>query len=93
MSPVQKNPTFSGGVREESREWIPAVAVNLKRSLEDTDYMRMSYEQRAFDTDKLKAPPGHIVTGVRMRNIGGHINLEAQVKSYVSMITCRRGST
>ena len=29
--------------------------------------------------DRLEAPPGHVITGVRMRNIGGHINLEAQV--------------
>ena len=53
--------------------------MSLKRSVEDKDYMKMSYEQRAFDTDRLEAPPGHVITGVRMRNIGGHINLEAQV--------------
>ena len=53
--------------------------MSLKRSIEDKDYMKMSYEQRAFDTDRLEAPPGHVITGVRMRNIGGHINLEAQV--------------
>lgn len=45
----------------------------------DTDYMTMSYEQRAFDTDLLKAPEGHVVTGVKFRNLGGHINLEVQV--------------
>ena len=54
--------------------------MNLKNSTVDKDYMKMSYEQRAFDTDRLEAPPGHVITGVRMRNIGGHINLEAQVR-------------
>ena len=68
-----------GRIREETREWKPAPEVSIKRSVEDKDYMKMSYEQRAFDTDRLEAPPGHVITGVRMRNIGGHINLEAQV--------------
>ena len=26
-----------------------------------------------------QAPPGHVITGVKLRNIGGHINLEVQV--------------
>lgn len=71
---------IKGRIREETREWKPAPPVSLKRSVEDKDYMKMSYEQRALDTDRLEAPPGHVVTGVRMRNIGGHINLEAQVR-------------
>merc|ERR1719292_132265 len=39
----------------------------------------MSYEQRAMDMDTLSAPEGHVLTGVKLRNIGGHLNLEIQV--------------
>ena len=43
--------------------------------------MMMTYEQRSLDTDLLEAPLGHVVTGVKLRNIGGHVNLEVQVNS------------
>merc|ERR1712008_29870 len=39
----------------------------------------MSYESRALDTDTLDAPPGHVITGLRFRKIGEHINLEARI--------------
>lgn len=39
----------------------------------------MTYETRALDTDLLEAPPGHVITGVRLRNLGGHVNLEVQI--------------
>jgi len=38
----------------------------------------MSYEQRAVDLDSLKAPPGQVLTGVKLRRLGGHLNLEIQ---------------
>ena len=36
--------------------------------------------QRSVDLDKLQAPPGHVVTGVKFRNLGGHLNLELRVR-------------
>ncbi len=47
------------------------------------DIMVLSYEQRSLDTDRLEAPPGHIVTGVKLRNLGGHVNLELQARGTV----------
>lgn len=44
-----------------------------------TRVFTMSYEQRAMDMDTLTAPDGHIMTGIKLRNIGGHLNLEIQV--------------
>jgi len=38
----------------------------------------MSYEQRAVDLDSLVAPPGQVLTGVKLRRLGGHLNLEIQ---------------
>ncbi len=72
-------PRLAGGVKEESREWRSPAAVDIVSDEEGTDFMTLSYEQRSVDTDRLEAPPGHVITGVRMRNIGGHVNLEARV--------------
>lgn len=53
--------------------------MSLDQAKENEDYIQMSYEQRSLDTDILDAPKGHVVTGVKLRNIGGHLNLEIQV--------------
>ena len=42
-------------------------------------YATLRYEERALDLDDLVAPEGHVITGLRFRKLGGHINLEAQV--------------
>ena len=39
----------------------------------------MNYEKRSLDIDQLMAPASHVITGVRFRNLGGHLNLEARV--------------
>ena len=39
----------------------------------------MFYENRALDLDLLESPPGHVITGVRLRKLGVHLNLEARV--------------
>lgn len=48
---------------------------NVKR---DVDYLMMTYEQRALDMDRLDVPIGHVVTGLKLRSLGGHLNLEIQ---------------
>ncbi len=60
-------------------EWKTPAAVDIVSDEDGVDYMTLSYYQRSVDTDRLEAPPGHVITGVRLRNIGGHVNLEAQV--------------
>jgi hypothetical protein len=32
-----------------------------------------------MDTDVVEAQPGYAITGVRMRKLGGHLNLEIRV--------------
>ena len=44
----------------------------------DRDYKVLSYEARSFDLDSLHAPKGHVITGVRFRMLGSHINLEVK---------------
>ena len=70
-----------GSVDEVSRVWLEAKEINVSddSAAKNTDYMAMSYEQRAVDLDRLEAPPGHVVTGVKFRNLGGHLNLEIRV--------------
>jgi hypothetical protein len=41
--------------------------------------MMMTYEERSLDTDLIEAPTGHVITGVRLRKLGGHLNLEVRV--------------
>ena len=47
---------------------------------EGKDYMMMTYEERSLDLDIVEAQPGHVITGVRLRKLGGHINLEVRVR-------------
>jgi len=72
-----------GGIDESSRSWIEPqqIAYNDTRNLikNTKSVFTMSYEQRALDMDMLEAPEGHVLTGVKLRNIGGHLNLEIQV--------------
>jgi len=78
-----------GSVAEASRVWkesrdIEIASNAVYNATTDSqglhpDYMVMSYEQRSVDLDRLKAPPGHVVTGVKFRNLAGHLNLEIRV--------------
>ncbi|XP_055305104.1 uncharacterized protein LOC129569900 isoform X2 [Sitodiplosis mosellana] len=43
------------------------------------DYHTMSWDKRAIDLDDLVAPNSHVVTGIRLRVVGTHLNLEIRV--------------
>jgi len=73
-----------GGIDESTRKWVePAETFsNDTKVLSDknnTKIFMMSYEKRAMDMDTLHAPVGHVLTGIKLRDIGGHLNLEIQV--------------
>jgi len=72
-----------GGVDDSTRAWLePAAFSNSTKDLSDknnTKVFMMSYEQRSMDMDTLEAPDGHVLTGIKLRNLGGHLNLEIQV--------------
>ena len=57
---------------------VPEIRISTGSS-NPKDYMMMTYEQRSIDIDQLQAPASHVITGVRFRNLGGHLNLEARV--------------
>jgi hypothetical protein len=57
--------------------------VNHPDYCEGRDYMMMTYEERSLDTDIVEAQPGHVITGVRLRKLGGHLNLEIRVSTHL----------
>jgi hypothetical protein len=70
----------AGAIDEESRSWkLPEPIYGNPESIPANHIMALTYEHRSIDTDRLEAPSGHVVTGMRLRNLGGHLNLEASV--------------
>merc|ERR1719400_1552348 len=71
-----------GGIDESSREWVKPLEISESDSnrlaANTSAVFTMSYEQRAVDLDSLEASPGQVLTGVRLRRLGGHLNLEIQ---------------
>merc|ERR1719203_1567736 len=66
-----------GAINVTDRTWLISEEIT---NLDDKENVfEMSYESRALDTDTLDAPPGHVITGLRFRKIGEHINLEARI--------------
>lgn len=65
-----------GAVNVASVEWRPVEAFEVATAAPGRDYHKMDYEQRAIDLDDVTAPPGYVLTGVRFRRIGSHLNTE-----------------
>ncbi|XP_043229648.1 uncharacterized protein LOC122385438 isoform X2 [Amphibalanus amphitrite] len=69
-----------GYVNASTVEWKPIKSlIDIKRDVENRDYMKLSWERRRVDLDDLRAPDGHVVTGVTFRKLGEHLNMEIQV--------------
>jgi len=72
-----------GGIDETTRAWVDPTQIgdsgDVHNLTTNTNVFTMSYEQRAVDMDILQAPEGHVLTGVKLRALGGHLNLEIQV--------------
>ena len=63
------------------REWIEAPMIDVTNQTQKNQrlFKTMTYEERALDLDILSAPNGSVITGVRLRDLGGHLNLEIRV--------------
>ncbi|XP_059475453.1 uncharacterized protein LOC132196671 [Neocloeon triangulifer] len=72
----QAKVTPRGGVDVASAEWVAVEAFDVAATAPGRDYHKMDYEQRAIDLDDLVAPPGYVLTGIRFRRIGTHLNAE-----------------
>lgn len=72
-----------GLVNESTVNWKPVVPVQIHKDHEDSiedglGYATLNYEERALDLDDLHVPKGYVITGLRFRKLGGHLNLEIQ---------------
>lgn len=43
------------------------------------DYHTLTWDKRSIDLDDLIAPESHVVTGVRFRKVGTHMNFEIRI--------------
>ncbi|CAB3388590.1 Hypothetical predicted protein, partial [Cloeon dipterum] len=66
-------------VNVSSAEWVPVEAFSLEGAKKNVDFHQMGFFDRAFDLDVLVAPPGYVLTGIRFRRIGTHLNPEIRV--------------
>jgi len=67
-----------GGIDESTREWKEPDPISEESLINNSDIFTMYYEKRALDLDSLSAPEGYVLTGLKLRSIGGHLNLEVQ---------------
>lgn len=70
-----------GFINASSLSWRPVSEFKLlDRGIKTgVDYHTLTWDRRAIDLDDLLAPVDHVVTGVRFRMIGTHLNLEMRV--------------
>ncbi|XP_025191079.1 uncharacterized protein LOC112591459 isoform X2 [Melanaphis sacchari] len=72
-----------GKIYESSRQWIQLPGFEFSprnKTLKDgVDYHTLTYEARAIDIDNVIAPENTVVTGVKFRKIGSHLNIEVRV--------------
>lgn len=76
---IQDAVALPGGMINSSTvEWRPVNAFKPSDPgiIRGEDFHMMTWEQRAIDLDDLTAPEGNVLTGVRLRKIGAHLNLE-----------------
>jgi len=82
---IQQAQALSRGlVNASTQEWqlLEPVAIPQYREesfLDGPGYATLRYDERAIDLDDLTAPEDHVVTGVRLRKLGGHLNMEIRV--------------
>lgn len=73
-----------GNIEESTLEWKPINNYSIfDAEIENgKDYHTISWEDRAIDLDDLDSPIGYLLTGLRFRMVGSHLNLEIQVTAF-----------
>lgn len=69
-----------GVINQSSLEWKPVEKYNIfdRDVKKGVDYHTLSYESRSIDLDDVNTDDNSfVVTGVRFRLVGAHLNLEA----------------
>lgn len=67
-----------GAINSSSIQWRPVAEFRMtdRAIRRGVDYHTLSWNSRAIDTDDLEVELHHVVTGVRLRTVGTHLNLE-----------------
>uniref|UniRef100_T1IDI3 Uncharacterized protein n=1 Tax=Rhodnius prolixus TaxID=13249 RepID=T1IDI3_RHOPR len=65
-----------GEINATSVTWRPIDEYNIDTVTAGIDYHMLTWEHRAVDLDDLFLPHDHLLTGIKFRKIGGHLNLE-----------------
>ncbi|XP_014242048.1 uncharacterized protein LOC106662461 [Cimex lectularius] len=61
--------------------WLPVdnYTISDEGIKAEVDYHIITWQEKAIDLDDLIAPEDYVLTGVKFRKIGGHLNLEIRV--------------
>ncbi|XP_035909015.1 uncharacterized protein LOC118510803 isoform X1 [Anopheles stephensi] len=79
---VQQGQLLPGGdIANDTLEWVvPKPFSHTDKGVRDgRDYHTLSYDRRAIDLDDVHVHPGYVLTGVRFRTLGSHLNLEIRM--------------
>lgn len=79
---VQEGKLLPGGQIDNSTlQWVEPEAYNIlsPNIRAKVDYNVMNYENRAMDLDDITVKAPYVVTGVRFRMLGTHMNLEVRM--------------
>ncbi|KAH8334474.1 hypothetical protein KR059_010571, partial [Drosophila kikkawai] len=82
---IQQGELMSNGAIDGiTLEWKPLDSYSIldKNVKMDVDYHMLSYEKRSIDLVELRNQSNFLVTGLRFRVVGGHLNLEAQFTGF-----------
>lgn len=71
-----------GKIDQESVTWKKIEKMYLKYAKVNIDFHEMSHVERAIDLHEVEGPAGYVMTGIRFRKLGGHLNLEVQTTPF-----------
>ncbi|CAH0564543.1 unnamed protein product [Brassicogethes aeneus] len=73
-----------GKIDETTLRWVPVDGYKITdRNVHNgQDYHQLSWEQRALDLDDLQGDQGQLVTGVKFKKIGSHLNFEIRLTPF-----------
>lgn len=70
-----------GQIDNTTLEWLEAESYNIlsPNVRNGRDYHTLSYDNRILDLDDLIVEPSYVLTGVRFRLLGSHLNMEIRM--------------
>ncbi|XP_070072687.1 uncharacterized protein [Drosophila takahashii] len=81
---IQEGELLPQGIIDASVKWKPVdkFEVSDENVKKDVDFHMLSFEKRFIDLDEVKVENQYVVTGLRFRVVGTHLNLEAQFSKF-----------